>query len=113
MAFDKGDFIGREALLRERERGSTHLLSCLVVAADGVDAHGYEPVWARGGEKPVAYVASGGYGHTIEKSIALSYLPVEHAAVGTELEVTILGKRRAAVVAAQPLLDPASERLLA
>ena len=81
VAFDKGDFIGRDALLREREQGSTHALACLVVDADGVDAHGLEPVYA-GGERPVAYVASGGYGHTIERSIALAYLPVEHAARG-------------------------------
>ncbi len=81
VAFDKGDFIGRDALLREREQGSTHALSCLVVDADGVDAHGLEPVYA-GGERPVAYVSSGGYGHTIERSIALAYLPVEHARGG-------------------------------
>jgi dimethylglycine dehydrogenase len=110
VAFDKGDFVGRDALLRERERGSTHVLSCLVVDADGVDAHGFEPVYA-GGERPIAYVASGGYGHTIERSIALTYLPVEHAAVGAELTVGILGERRPAVVSEQPLLDPSGERL--
>ncbi len=110
VALDKGDFIGRDALLREREQGSTHALSCLVVDADGVDAHGLEPVYA-GGERPVAYVASGGYGHTIERSIALAYLPVEHAAVGTELTIGILGERRHAVVCEQPLLDPTGERL--
>ena len=110
VAFDKGDFIGRDALLRERENGSTHALACLVVDADGVDAHGLEPVYA-GGERPVAYVASGGYGHTIERSIALAYLPVEHAAMGTELTVGILGDRRRAVVSEQPLLDPKGERL--
>ena len=58
-----------------------------------------------------AYVSSGGYGHTIERSIALAYLPVEHAAVGTELTIDVLGNRRAAVVSEQPLLDPAGERL--
>ena len=111
VAFDKGNFIGRDALLREREQGSTHALSCLVVEADGVDAHGLEPVYADG-ERPVAYVSSGGYGHTIERSIALAYLPIEHAAVGTELTIGILGERRHAVVCEQPLLDPAGERLL-
>ena len=111
VAFDKGDFIGRDALLREREQGPTHVLSCLVVDTDNVDAHGLEPVYA-GGQRPVAYVSSGGYGHTIETSIALSYLPVEHSAVGTELTIGILGERRRAVVSEQPLLDPAGERLL-
>jgi dimethylglycine dehydrogenase len=111
VAFDKGDFIGRDALLREREQGSTYALSALVVDADGVDAHGLEPVYA-GSERPIAYVSSGGYGHTIERSIALAYLPVEHAAVGTELTIGILSEHRRAVVCEQPLLDPAGERLL-
>ena len=61
--------------------------------------------------KPVAYVSSGGYGHTVGKSIALAYLPVDYAAVGTELEVRILGSRRAAVVEEQPLYDPGNELL--
>jgi dimethylglycine dehydrogenase len=81
-----------------------------VVDADNADAHGLEPVYADG-ERPVAYISSGGYGHTIERSIALAYLPVEHSAVGTELTIGILGDRRRAVVSAQPLLDPAGERL--
>jgi dimethylglycine dehydrogenase len=110
VAFDKGDFNGREALLSERERGVTHALSCLVVDADGIDAHGLEPVYA-GADRPIAYVSSGGYGHTIERSIALAYLPVEHTAVGTELTIGILGERRHAVVCEQPLFDPVGERL--
>jgi dimethylglycine dehydrogenase len=110
VALDKGDFIGREALTREHESGRTHVLSCLVVDAVGVDARGLEPVYARGA-RPIAYVSSGGYGHTIQQSIALAYLPAEHAAVGTELTIGILGERRRAVVCDQPLLDPAGERL--
>jgi dimethylglycine dehydrogenase len=81
-----------------------------VVDADGADAHGFEPVYA-GGRRPIAYVSSGGYGHTIGTSIGLAYVPVAHAAVGTELEVGILGSRRAAVVGEQPLYDPGNERL--
>jgi dimethylglycine dehydrogenase len=111
VAFDKGDFIGREALLAERARGVSHALSCLVIDADRVDAHGYEPAYADGSAGPIAYVSSGGYGHTIGTSIALAYLPVEHAAVGTELEVSILGDRRRAVVSPQPLYDPENARL--
>lgn len=111
VAFDKGDFSGRDALVRERAKGLTHALSCLVVDVEDVDAHGLEPIYA-GGHRPVAYVSSGGYGHTIERSIALAYLPVEHADEGTELSVGILGERRRAVVARQPLFDPAGERLV-
>jgi len=63
-------------------------------------------------DQPIAYVASGGYGHTLGVSIALSYLPAQHSGIGTELEVEILGDRRPARVAAQPLYDPENERLL-
>jgi dimethylglycine dehydrogenase len=110
VSFDKGDFVGRDALLRQRGRGAERSLACLVVDADGADAHGYEPVLAGG--RAVGYVASGGFGHVLEKSIALAYLPVAHAEPGTELEVEILGERRGSTVTAQPLYDPHNERLL-
>ena len=110
VRFDRGDFVGRDALLRQRERGVERSLACLVVDADGADAHGYEPVLADG--RAVGYVASGGFGHVLEKSLALAYLPIAHAGPGTELEVEILGERRGSTVAAQPLYDPHNERLL-
>jgi dimethylglycine dehydrogenase len=109
VSFDKGNFIGRDALLRERERGPTHRLSCLVVDEIGADAHGNEPIFE--GERTIGYVSSGGYGHAVQASIAFAYLPAEHAAVGTELTVGILGERRPARVVAAPLYDPANERL--
>ena len=86
------------------------MLACLVIEADDADAHGFEPVFAAG--EPVAYVASGGYGHTIEKSIAFSYLPTELATPGTRLAVDLVGVRRPATVVEAPLYDPENERLL-
>ena len=111
VAFDKGDFIGRDALLRQRERGIERTLACLVIDAADADAVGSESIWA--GAEPIGYVASGGYGHTVEKSIAFAYLPLQHADAGTELMVDILGDRRPARVVDPPLHDPASERLRA
>jgi glycine cleavage system aminomethyltransferase T len=110
VRFDKGDFIGREALLRQQEEGVRQRLACLTVEADGADPHGYEPILADG--RPIAYVASGGYGHVVDRSIAFAYLPVEQAEPGTELEVEILGERRSSTVVPQPLYDPQNERLL-
>jgi dimethylglycine dehydrogenase len=112
VAFDKGGFVGREALLAEREAGPRWTLSALLVDDTGADAHGHEPIYRPDGSAPVAYVASGGYGHTLRASIALAYLPPRLAEPGTELQVGILGDRRPARVARQPLYDPANERLL-
>ena len=108
--FEKGDFIGRDALLRQREHGLERGLACLVVEAGDADPHGYEPILA--GRERIGYVASGGYGHTVEKTIVLAYLPAAYLEPGTELTVEILGERREARVVEQPLYDPENKRLL-
>jgi dimethylglycine dehydrogenase len=108
VALDKGDFIGRDALIERGEPGK--LLTCLVVDADGADAHPYAPVYLPRAERPLTYVMSAGYGHTVEASLAFAYLPAAHVADGAELEVEILGARRPARVAVQPLYDPSGAR---
>jgi dimethylglycine dehydrogenase len=110
VRFDKGEFIGREALLRQREEGLARRLACLAVDVDGADPHGYEPVLE--GERVVGYVTSGGFGHTVGTAIALAYLPTAQAEPATELAIAILGERRPARVVAEPLYDPANEKLL-
>jgi dimethylglycine dehydrogenase len=110
VAFDKGDFVGRDALLRQRTEGIRRTLACLTVETDDADPHGNEPVRVDGA--PIGYVAAGGYGHVVEQSIALAYLPVEHAEPGTRLTVDILGEPRPAEVVPQPIYDPQNLRLL-
>jgi dimethylglycine dehydrogenase len=110
VAFDKGDFVGRDALLRQRAEGVRRTLVCLTVETEDADPHGNEPVRADG--TPIGYAAAGGYGHVVEQSIALAYLPVEHAEPGTRLTVDILGEPRPTVVVPQPIYDPQNLRLL-
>jgi dimethylglycine dehydrogenase len=110
VALDKGDFVGRGALLRQHDEGIRRTLACLTVATDHADPHGYEPVRADG--NPIGYVAAGGYGHVIERSIVFAYLPVEQAEPGTQLTVDILGEPHPAVVVPQPIYDPENLRLL-
>ncbi|MCP5069760.1 MAG: aminomethyl transferase family protein, partial [bacterium] len=59
----------------------------------------------------VGYVTSGGYAHHVRRSMAMGYVPAEMAADGTELEVEINGEMYAARVVAEPLYDPAGERM--
>jgi len=56
-------------------------------------------------------VTSGGYGYRLNQSIALAYVRTDLAVAGTELEVEILGERRRAVVAVEPLYDPTNAKL--
>jgi dimethylglycine dehydrogenase len=91
---DKGDFVGREAALAEKTSGGAlRLLSFEVDAADA-DAIGDEPIWHNGAV--VGWVTSGGYGHTVGKSLALGYVPAELAQSTGQFEIEIIGERRAA-----------------
>jgi dimethylglycine dehydrogenase len=109
VKFDKGDFIGRDALLRQQEEGVSRELVCLTLDDGDCDAHGFEPV--RAGGEVVGTVTSGGYGHMVDTSIALAFVGSDHAAVGTELSVDLHGHARAATVVEQPLYDPQHEKL--
>lgn len=103
--WEKGDFIGRKAALAERDgNGPAKLLATLEVDADDADASGYEPVWADG--KLAGFVTSGGYGHTIGKSLAMALIDREHAKEGTELSVHVVGVARAARVIGPSPYDP-------
>ena len=74
MRFNKGDFIGREALSASRPRGVKRKLACFLM--DGfVPLHGGEAILHEG--KVIETVTSGGYGHTVGKSIAYGFVPSE------------------------------------
>ena len=109
IAWDKGDFIGREAALAERDGGPAQTLVTLEVDADGADASGYEPVWK--GEERIGFVTSGGYGHTVGKSLAMALVRPDLAAEGTELSVHVVGVDRTARVIAPSPYDPKGEAM--
>jgi dimethylglycine dehydrogenase len=111
VAFDKGDFLGRAALLEQRRAGLRKRLATLEVDAVDADCWGSEAVWAGG--RVVGITTSGGYAHWLGRSLAVAYLDAEDAAPGTQLEVEILGERRPARAVAEPLFDPANLRLRA
>ena len=56
-------------------------------------------------------MTTGGYGYSVERSIAFAYVPSDHAAPGTAVEVDVFGRWVAGEVAAEPLWDPAGERV--
>jgi dimethylglycine dehydrogenase len=109
VAIAKPDFVGRDAVLRERASGPARQLVTFVVDASDADAIGDEPVWHDG--EVVGWITSGGYGHCIGKSIALGYVPAALATVVSGFELEILGERRAAALASEPLFDPQGERM--
>jgi len=106
------DFIGKDAAIGERDGPDpAQMLITLEVDANGADASGYEPVWQDGAK--VGFVTSGGYGHTIGKSLAMALVRPEAAAVGTALSVHIVGQERPATVIAPSPYDPKGKAMRA
>ncbi|GFE50776.1 dimethylglycine dehydrogenase [Roseobacter cerasinus] len=105
IAWDKGDFVGRDAALAERDSNAlAQRIVTLEVDAKDADASGFEPVWKNGAR--VGFVTSGGFGHTMGKSLALAMVDQAACAEGTDLTVHIVGQERPAKVIANSPYDP-------
>jgi dimethylglycine dehydrogenase len=110
IAFDKPDFIGRAALLEERETGPKERLVPLVFdEAGAADAPYCSPVLHD--ETIVGLTVSSGFGHALGKVIALAYVRSDLATPGQRLEVRILGDRASARVGIEPLYDRDNARM--
>ncbi|MDX6637560.1 MAG: hypothetical protein QOJ01_1071, partial [Solirubrobacterales bacterium] len=106
-----GGFIGRDALAEAKAAGPRKRLRCLVLSDPRYVALGNEPV--RIGGEVAGRVTSGGYGYTVERSIAYALLPPEGSEPGTAVAVEIFGRWVEGEVASEPLFDPKGERIRA
>jgi glycine cleavage system aminomethyltransferase T len=86
------------------------LLRTLVLTDPHTVAQGGEPVRIDG--KIVGRVTSGGYGYTVGHPIAYAYLPSD-LAEGTSIDVEVFGTWASGSIGADPLFDPAGERIRA
>ncbi|HET7143259.1 MAG TPA: FAD-dependent oxidoreductase, partial [Anaerolineales bacterium] len=107
---DKGDFIGREALILQKGEGVKRKLSTLVLidSAEFTQIYGGEAVYHE--DKVLTRVRSGGYGFTLKKNILYAYLPAELAKLGNRFIIDLIEGRREAEVTASVLFDPKGER---
>jgi aminomethyltransferase len=103
----KGDFIGRDALLKHKKEGLKRTLVGFEVAGRRLPRHGY--VIRCGGDE-VGLVTSGGYCPALEKGMGMGYVPREFAAIGTEIEIDARGARLSARVVERPFYKEGSVR---
>ncbi|WP_119342861.1 GcvT family protein [Facilibium subflavum] len=108
--FDK-DFPGKKALLAQKQQSIKTKLVTLQIDVDDRDAFGSEPIYATGGDEVVGRVTTGAYAHFLGKSMAIGYVPVDKADVGTMLEVELLKERFKAEVVEDSPYDPQNKRL--
>ena len=108
VKLDKGDFIGREALVRKRESAPATRLACIVLDDPRRVVLGSEPV--RIGGDVAGRVTSGGFGYTLGESIAYAYVP-SGCEPGSKLAVDIFGEWVGGEIRKEPLYDPTGSRL--
>jgi len=98
---DKGDFIGRDVLLRQKEEGVKEKLVGLTFLEKGVPRHGYEVADIESGEI-LGVVTSGASGLSLGVGIALARIAAKRAKEGEKLAVLIRGQSRKARVTKPP-----------
>jgi aminomethyltransferase len=96
---NKGDFIGRDRLLQQKEEGLTRKLVGFEMTDKGV-ARDHYPIFID--DREAGVVTSGSFAPYLKKNIGLAYLPIEHTGVGTAFEVDVRGRRLAAQVVRTP-----------
>lgn len=99
VKFKKGDFIGREVLLAQKEEGVKRKIVGFEIMERGI-ARSHYPVFLEG--EKISEVTSGSFSPFLKKSIGLTYLPLEQTEVGTEFEIGIREKEVKARVIPTP-----------
>jgi aminomethyltransferase len=99
VKFDKGDFIGKEALVGQKERGVTRKLTGFEMRGRGIARDGYE-VYVDG--LPAGWVTSGSPSPTLNKNIGLCYLPTAQAQIGRAISILVRGQLVDAVTVPTP-----------
>ncbi|MGG7646268.1 GcvT family protein [Rhodovulum sp. YNF3179] len=103
------DFIGKAAMLRDRDAGPARRLCAFAVEAADADVVAYEPIWLDG--RVVGFCTSGGYSHHAGVSVAQGFVPSDRITEDLEVEIEILGDRRRARRLTTPLFDPDGARM--
>ena len=110
ISFKKSvDFIGRSAAEKERAEGSKRVLCAFEVDAEDADVVAWEPVWQ--GDDVIGYCTSGGFAHWSRQSIALALIARDRFEAAANVEIEILGDKRAAKRIDKPAFDPSGARM--
>jgi dimethylglycine dehydrogenase len=109
---NKGDFVGRDALVQWREKGFENTFVTLEVHdVTDADALGNNPIYSEG--SVVGRATGGNYGFRIQKSIALAMVKPECSKIGTKLQMDILGTMHDVTVIEESPYDPENHKLRA
>ena len=105
VKLNKGEFIGRAALTRQKEQGITRKLIGFEMTGRGIGRDDYE-IFLDGA--PAGWVSSGGPSPTLNKNIGMCYLPSDRAQPGQRIQVMIRGQAVDAVTVPMPFYKRAT-----
>jgi aminomethyltransferase len=108
VALDKGEFIGRDALLRQKSEGLTRRLAAIEYLEKGAPPRAGYPVLSEDGEA-LGELTSGAPSPTLGKGIAMAYLPPDFSAPGTRLQIDVRGRKVPATVVKKPFYKTPSK----
>lgn len=115
VALEKGEFVGREAVLRKREAGLSRRLLQFRLQDPGPLLYHNEPILRDG--RIVGHLSSGAYGHWLGAAVGLGYVPCEGEEIGallaSEWAIDVAGQRVAAEASLRPFHDPSGARMRA
>ncbi len=109
VSFKKGDFLGRDALMTQKEGGLTRRLECFALD-EPLSVFGGEAMIADG--KVIGMTTSGDFGHTVGRMLVLGYVPKEHFG-RDKIEIEAFGQRSLATRVERCAYDPTNERIRA
>jgi len=104
---DKGDFIGREAILAMKDNGPEQRLVCLELGPRAIPREHYKVF---SGDEEVGEVRSGVFSPSLKVGIATAYVPKALSRAGTELTIEIRGRRETATVVKPPFYKDGSHK---
>jgi dimethylglycine dehydrogenase len=112
VKLEKGDFLGRDALVKAKEKGlDWNFVTMEVHGVTDADARGNEAIYSDG--VLVGRATHGAFGYRTGKSIALAMVKPDHSAIGNKLDIKILGKIHKATIVEESPFDPENKALRA
>jgi aminomethyltransferase len=103
VSFDKGEFLGKDALTRQKKQGLTRRLAAFELLEKAVPRHGFKILAGAGpDQKEIGEVTSGNLSPILQKGIGLGYVPPSAAAIGSSISIEIRGRIVPAAVVKPP-----------
>ena len=102
VRFEKDNFVGKDALLRQKVESPKRVRVGLRMLKRGIPRHGYKIFFD--GEK-IGHVTSGTFSPLLQRGIGMGYVPPEHAAIGTQVDIRIRKSFQSAEIIEMPFYD--------